>query len=108
MQQRQKAWHDQHIQVQEFKKDDKVLVYDSRYHKILGKLQMQWLGPFKVLVVFENGSLLVEDIEDNLIKVTSERDQLKEDIQLLKDKLETAYTIVDEKEAIIVEAHQVK
>ena len=52
--------------------------------------------------------LLVEDIEDNLIKVTGKRDQLKEDVQLLKDKLEMAYAIVDEKEAIIVEAHQVK
>lgn len=50
---------------------------------------------------------LVEGIEEDLTRVTAERDQLKEDIQCLNDKLEMAYALVDEKEAIIVAAHQV-
>lgn len=50
---------------------------------------------------------LFEDVEDNLTKVASERDQLKEEVQSLNDKLEMAYALVDEKEAITVEARQV-
>ncbi|XP_060959954.1 kinesin-like protein KIN-12C isoform X1 [Cannabis sativa] len=46
-------------------------------------------------------------IEDNLRRVTSEKDQLQDEVQSLNDKLEMAYALVDEKEAIIVEARQV-
>lgn len=45
--------------------------------------------------------------EDNLRRVTSEKDQLQDEVQFLNDKVEMAYALVDEKEAIIVEAHQV-
>ena len=49
MQRRRKAWHDRHIKVRQFKKGSNVLVYDSRYYKFLEKLQIRWLGPFKIL-----------------------------------------------------------
>ncbi|KAL5538433.1 hypothetical protein UlMin_042978 [Ulmus minor] len=49
---------------------------------------------------------LFEDIEDNLRRVTSERDQLNEEVQSLNDKLEMTYALVDEKEAIAIEARQ--
>ena len=66
MQQRRKTWHDRHIKIRQFKKDDQVLVYDSCYYKFLGKLQTRWLGPFKVLEVFDNGSLTIQDLEDTI------------------------------------------
>lgn len=56
----------------------------------------------------ENQSLsLFESIEDELNQVIVERDQLHEEIHALNEKLEMAYSLVDEKEAIAMEAHQV-
>uniref|UniRef100_A0A2N9EIC7 Kinesin motor domain-containing protein n=1 Tax=Fagus sylvatica TaxID=28930 RepID=A0A2N9EIC7_FAGSY len=49
---------------------------------------------------------LVKGIEDDLRRVISERDQLCEEVQSLNDKLEMAYALADEKEAIAVEARQ--
>jgi transposase InsO family protein len=43
---RQKAWHERHIKNKVFTQGDKVLLYDSQYHKHPGKLHMHWLGPF--------------------------------------------------------------
>ncbi|XP_052205946.1 kinesin-like protein KIN-12C [Diospyros lotus] len=54
----------------------------------------------------ENGLTSIEDIEDDLRRVTIERDQLQEDVWSLQDKLEMAYSVADEKEAIAVEARQ--
>ena len=49
----------------------------------------------------------VEGIEEDLRKVTSERDELREEIFSLNDKLEMAHALADENEAIAVEARQV-
>jgi hypothetical protein len=45
---RKKAWHDRHIKAKTFVQGDKVLLYDIRYQKHLGKFHMHWLGPFIV------------------------------------------------------------
>lgn len=56
----------------------------------------------------ENSSLsLLEGVEDELRKTTIEKDQLHEEILVLNDKLEMAYSLTDEKEAIAIEARQV-
>lgn len=56
----------------------------------------------------ENRSLsLLEGVEDELRKVIIERDQLHEEVCVLNDKLEMAYSLADEKEAIAMEARQV-
>ncbi|CAH1418966.1 unnamed protein product [Lactuca virosa] len=49
----------------------------------------------------------LEGITDDLKRVSSERDQLCEQVNSLQEKLEMAYTIADENEAIAVEARQV-
>lgn len=49
----------------------------------------------------------VEGIEDELRRVISERDGLLEEVASLNDKLEMAYAISDEHEAISIEARQV-
>ena len=36
----QKAWHDLHIRFKEFQVGDLVLIYDSKFHRHLGKLQI--------------------------------------------------------------------
>jgi hypothetical protein len=48
---RQKAWHDRHIKTKSFVQGDQVLLYDSKYQKHPGKLQMHWLGPFIVVEI---------------------------------------------------------
>ena len=56
----------------------------------------------------ENQSLaLFESIEDELNQVIIERDQLHEEVCVLNGKLEMAYSLADEKEAIAMEARQV-
>lgn len=56
----------------------------------------------------ENQSLsLFQNIEDELNQVIMERDQLHEEIHILNDKLEMTHSLVDEKEAIAMEARQV-
>lgn len=56
----------------------------------------------------ENQSLsLFESIENELNQVMMERDELHEKVHVLNDKLDMAYSLVDEKEAIAVEARQV-
>ena len=44
----QKAWHDRHIKNKQFHQGDLVLLYDNKFLKHLGKLQMHWLGPYLV------------------------------------------------------------
>ncbi|KAG7577602.1 Kinesin motor domain [Arabidopsis thaliana x Arabidopsis arenosa] len=48
----------------------------------------------------------VKSIEENLKKTSDEKDQLVDEICSLNNKLELAYAIADEKEAIAVEARQ--
>ncbi|KAI4335052.1 hypothetical protein L6164_013735 [Bauhinia variegata] len=49
---------------------------------------------------------MLEGIEDELRMVITERDQLNEEVCVLNEKLEMAYSLADEKEAIATEAHQ--
>jgi hypothetical protein len=42
---RQKDWNDSHIKTKTFAQGDQVFLYNSKYQKNLGKLQMHWLGP---------------------------------------------------------------
>ncbi|XP_059641625.1 kinesin-like protein KIN-12C [Cornus florida] len=48
----------------------------------------------------------IEEIENDLKRVTSERDQLREQVGSLQDKLGIAYALADENEAIAVESRQ--
>lgn len=50
----------------------------------------------------------VEGTKTNMRRLTSERDQLLEEVQSLTEKLEMAYALADENEAIAVEARQVR
>ena len=40
-----------------------VLLYDSRFQKFPGKFKIRWLGPYRVIEVFPNGSIVVADLE---------------------------------------------
>ena len=48
---RQKAWHDRHIKHIMFAVGGKVLLYDSKFQKFLGKLRMHSMGPYHVIEI---------------------------------------------------------
>nr|CAN83985.1 hypothetical protein VITISV_018004 [Vitis vinifera] len=61
--QRMKRWHDQLISNKEFRKGQRVLLYDSRLHIFPRKLNSGWIGPFIIHQVHLNG--LVELLNSN-------------------------------------------
>ena len=61
--QRMKRWHDQLISNNEFRKGQRVLLYDSRIHIFPGKLKSRWIGPFIIHQVHLNG--VVELLNSN-------------------------------------------
>ena len=44
-----------------------MLIYDNCYYKFPNKLQIHWLGPFCIKEVFDNGSLLVQDLDKTIV-----------------------------------------
>jgi hypothetical protein len=56
IQKQRAAWHNKHIKKKSFKKGDWALLYDSRFHNFLGKLQTRWLGPYEIEEVHDNGT----------------------------------------------------
>jgi hypothetical protein len=44
-----------------------VLLYDSRFMKFPGKLQIHWLGPYEVVDVNPNGSLQLKDFDGKIL-----------------------------------------
>ena len=52
---RQKEWHDWHIKAKYFQQGYMVLLYDNKFAKHLGKLQMHWLGPYVIKFITNEG-----------------------------------------------------
>lgn len=46
--------------------NDLVLVFDKRYEKFPGKLQMRWAGPYRIQEVFKNGSLQLQNLDGKI------------------------------------------
>ena len=57
MKDQQKAWHDRHIKYKQFATGDLVLLYDSKFIKHPGKLQMHLLGPYLVQSITSGGAV---------------------------------------------------
>ena len=58
-----KRSHDQLVSNKEFRKGQRVLLYDSRLHIFPGKLKSGWIGPFIIHQVHLNG--VVELLNSN-------------------------------------------
>ena len=56
-----KAYHDKHINRRSFHVHDKVWLYNSRLKLFPGKLCSRWDGPYEILKVYDNGSVLILD-----------------------------------------------
>ena len=64
---REKSWHVQHIEKKLFAVGDKVLLYDNKFLKHPGKLQMHWLGPFIFAEVREFGAVKLAQVDGILL-----------------------------------------
>eukprot|EP00253_Pinus_taeda_P003580 PITA_03580 len=65
IQQQRAKWHDALIKNKVFHEGDWALLYDSWFQDFLGKLQTQWLGPYKIQKVHENGTLTLITIDSS-------------------------------------------
>ena len=63
----QKAWHDFQIQKKQFQQGDLVLLYDSKFMKHLGKLQMHWLGLYLVHSINSGGVVQLLQLDGVLL-----------------------------------------
>ncbi|XP_074304892.1 uncharacterized protein LOC141639741 [Silene latifolia] len=66
-----KRFHDKAIIRKEFKVGDFVLLFNSRFKLLSGKLKSKWSGPFTVVRVFPYGSVEVND-GDQAFKVNGQ------------------------------------
>ena len=65
---KRKARFDQRLKKHDIKKNDLVLVKDSRHSKFPGKLQTRWGGPYKVVKIWKNGSLQLQYLNGELFE----------------------------------------
>ena len=56
-----KAFHDKHINRKTFHVHDKVWLYNSCLKLFPGKFRSRWDGPYEILEVYNNGSVLILD-----------------------------------------------
>ena len=69
-----KAFHDKHINRKTFQVHDKVWLYNFCLKLFPGKLRSRWDGPYEILEVFDNGSVLILDPKTkNSFKVNRHR-----------------------------------
>ena len=52
-----KRWHDRKIEKQEFKKGDKVLLYNSHFKFFPRKLRSKWEGPYDIDEAYPSGAV---------------------------------------------------
>eukprot|EP00253_Pinus_taeda_P028738 PITA_28738 len=63
IQQQRAKWHDALINNKVFHEGDWALLYDSRFQDFPRKLQTQWLGPYEIQKVHDNGTLTLITID---------------------------------------------
>ncbi|XP_076933106.1 uncharacterized protein LOC143598897 [Bidens hawaiensis] len=90
-----KALHDWRLKGgKEFKKDDKVLLFNSRLKLFAGKLRSKWLGPYLVKEVFPYGVVELENPDNGTSwKVNGHR--LKNYLGGLEESIEREDTPLD-------------
>ncbi|XP_070010258.1 uncharacterized protein [Nicotiana sylvestris] len=70
-----KYLHEKYIHNKEFKKNDLVLLFNSRLRMFPGKLKSKWSGPFEVVNVTPFGALDLKNKNDEIFRVN--RHQVK-------------------------------
>ena len=65
IQNQRKQWHDKFIKKKKFNARYWALLFDSWFKKFKGKLTTYWLGPYEVVISFENGSVKIKTIDSS-------------------------------------------
>ena len=76
-----KAWHDRHINKKKFKEGDLVLLYENKYLQYPQKFRMHWLGPYEIKYVTDGGDVQLQDLPEKYIQglVNGSRQKLYRD-----------------------------
>jgi hypothetical protein len=64
VQNQRSKWHGNFIKKKHFQNDDWDLFFDSLFKTFKGKLTTRWLGPYKVVTVYENEAAKIKTIDD--------------------------------------------
>ena len=59
---RKKSWNDRHIKNKPFQHGYLVLMYDNKFMKHLGKLQMHWIGPYIINSITSGGAIHLQQL----------------------------------------------
>ncbi|CAM8948237.1 unnamed protein product [Rhodiola kirilowii] len=68
-----KKWHDKTIFRREFKKGEKVFLFNSRLKLFPGKLRSRWSGPFTVHKAHKDGHVEVLNNDGTIFKANGQR-----------------------------------
>ena len=66
-----KRWHGNRIQKREFKVEEYVLLYNSRFRFFAGKLLSKWEGPYVIEEVYRSGEIKINNSEGTNPKVVN-------------------------------------
>jgi hypothetical protein len=55
------------LRTKHFQPDDWALLFDSRFKTFKGKLTTQWLGPYEVVTMYDNGAVKIKRIDDGQV-----------------------------------------
>ncbi|CAM8905431.1 unnamed protein product [Rhodiola kirilowii] len=88
-----KKWHDKRIFRREFKKREKVLLFNSRLKLFLGKLRSRWSGPFTIHKPHKDGH--VELLNNDGTIFTANGRRLKHYREEVRDEQNMTYTLTD-------------
>ena len=66
---RQKAWHDRHINKKQFVEGYLVLIYDSKFMKHPGKLHMHWLVPYLIHSITFGGTVQLQQLDGAVLSM---------------------------------------
>ena len=64
-----KMWHDKHIMRWEFKRGQKVFLFNSRLRLFLGKSRSRWSGPFTIERVLPFGAIKLKEEGKRIFQV---------------------------------------
>ena len=67
IQNQRKTWHDKFIKKKQFNTGDLALLFDSRFKNFKGKLTTHWMGPYEVVIAFDNESVEIKTIDGSQI-----------------------------------------
>ncbi|CAM8923031.1 unnamed protein product [Rhodiola kirilowii] len=88
-----KKWHDKRILRREFKKGEKVLLFNSRLKLFPGKLRSRWSGPFVVHMPYEDGH--VELLNNDGTTFTANGQRLKHYREGFRDEQNVTFPLTD-------------